>query len=256
MGLDLERLVPSRRRRRWRGALFLAALPTSVGGLLYLEVAIARRGPAATGVDLDLLHGRVGAGGPAQRVVWLGDSTAAGVGAVAPEGALPRLVAGLQARPTELRVLARSGARIQDVLDHQLSRVASLEPDLILISVGANDVTHLTSPGSFTASYRLLVGQLPVTARVVVLGVPDMGAPPRLLQPLRAVAGWRGRQLEGALRHLADELGLEYVDIAGRTGRSFRSDPARLFSPDGYHPNDAGYGLWAAEVAKVLEPNR
>ncbi|MGH9022127.1 MAG: SGNH/GDSL hydrolase family protein [Acidimicrobiia bacterium] len=246
--------MTSRHRWRWRGALLLAALPTGLGGLLYLEVAIARRGPAPTNVDVGLLPGRVGAEGPAQRVVWLGDSTAAGVGAVSPEGALPRLVAGLQRRPTELRVLARSGAQIRHVLDRQLPKVASLEPELILISVGANDVTHLTSPGDFAASYRLLVGQLPVTARIVVLGVPDLGAPPRLLQPLRAVAGWRGRQLEGALRRLADELGLEYVDIAGQTGPLFRSDPGRYFSPDGYHPNGAGYGLWADEVLKVLEP--
>lgn len=246
------RRVITARRRWWRGTLLLASLPTSLGVLLYVEVAIARRGPVVPRLDRALLQGRVGnAPVPAQRVVWLGDSTAAGVGAVSRDGALPRQVAELLSEPTELQVLARSGARVLDVLEDQLPGVASLGPGLVLVSVGANDVTHATSSADFTARYRRLLDRLPKGARVVILGVPDMGAAPRLLQPLRALSGWRGRQLERALHQVATQRGLDYVDIGG-TGRSFRRDPRRYFAPDGYHPNDAGYGLWAQAVVKVL----
>lgn len=244
------------RRRWWGGTLLLASVPTSLGGLLYLEVAIARRGPVVPALDRALLQGRVGAPlGPAQRVVWLGDSTAAGVGAVSRDGALPRQVAERLAEPTELRVLARSGARVRDVLEDQLPEVATLEPGFVMVSVGANDVTHGTSSADFTARYRRLLDHLPKGARVVILGVPDMGAAPRLLQPLRALSGWKGRQLERALHQVATQRGLDYVDIGG-TGRSFRHDPKRYFAPDGYHPNDAGYGLWADAVVKILRRGR
>src|SRR2546426_819940 len=86
--------------------------------------------------------------------------------------------------------------------------------------------------------------------RIVILGVPDMGSPTRLLQPLRAVAGWRGRSLDTDVRHLAARTPRAvYVDVAGKTGPAFRAHPATYFARDRFHPNDAGYALWARAVA-------
>jgi len=65
-----------------------------------------------------------------------------------------------------------------------------------------------------------------------------MGSPTRLAQPLRAVAGWRGRRLDREVRRLvAARAGTTYVDIAGRTGPPFRRDPERLLAADRYHPS-------------------
>ncbi len=184
-------------------------------------------------------------------MVWLGDSTAAGVGAGGPDGALPRQVASRLGRPVQLTVLAISGAQVEDVITRQLPKVASLDPAVVVVSVGANDVVHFTSRDSFTSRYRRLLDQLGSTP-VIVLGVPDMGAAPRFAQPLRAIAGWRGRALDGRLREEVARRGtVRYVDIAGRTGPPMRRDPDRFFALDRYHPNEAGYGLWADAVLDV-----
>ncbi len=58
---------------------------------------------------------------------------------------------------------------------------------------------------------------------------------------------------------MAGRAGTGYVDIAGRTGPPMRRDPDRYFALDRYHPNQAGYGLWADAVLDVaralpLEP--
>ena len=182
--------------------------------------------------------------------MWLGDSTAAGVGASSADAALPRLVAAASPgdRAVDLTVLAVSGARVGDVLDEQLPRVATARPDVVFVSVGANDVTHLTRTGDVAARYRRLLAGLPNGVPVVVLGVPDMGSIPRLAQPLRALAGWRGRAVDEELRLAAAAAGATYVDIAGATGPAFRRDPGRLFAADRYHPSDAGSELWAAAV--------
>jgi hypothetical protein len=85
-----------------------------------------------------------------------------------------------------------------------------------------------------------------------------MGAPPRLLQPLRAVAGFRGRQLDAVVRdavadaHEARTAPITYVDIAGPTGPPFRRDHDRFFASDGYHPSADGYGLWAEAVLATV----
>ena len=223
------------------------------GGVLGVEVQLARTQPRLAGPGPPVLDAIVGAHrpGPPVRVVWLGDSTAAGVGAAHPEGSLPHQVASRLDRPIELAVLARSGARVGDVLEHQLPRVAGLRPDLVVVSVGANDVVHLTSGRRFRSRYgRLLDGLRPHP--VLVLGVPDMGAVSRFAQPLRAVAGWRGRALDGAVRGAVARRGeVAYVDIAGRTGPAIRRQPDRYLARDGYHPSDAGYGLWAEAVVDV-----
>ncbi|MDQ1396815.1 MAG: hypothetical protein QOG64_2074, partial [Acidimicrobiaceae bacterium] len=262
-----------RRRRR----LLIAALAVFVGMpaagtvLLVVELLVARGGPELPGPPL-VLSGTVGAErpGPVRRALWLGDSTAAGVGVGQPDQALPRLVAAGLNQPVELTVLAISGARVDDVLRDQLPRVTAARPDTgpidtgpidtgpidtVFISVGANDAVHGTRTGDFRRRYRRLLDGLPAGAEVVVLGVPDMGAPTRLLQPLRAVAGWRGRALDGVIRGLTRHRPrTTYVDIAGPTGPRFRAQPSRYFAADHYHPNPAGYRLWTDAVLRDWQP--
>ena len=241
-------------RRTW-GRVVAVGLPLALLGfvaVLAVEVQLARGGAQLGGPPLDL-DGRFGSGRAAGlRVLWLGDSTAAGVGVDDPADALPTLVAGALDRPVELEVSAVSGARVGDVVAGQLPEAGPVEADVVFVSVGANDVTHLTSREDFARRYRALLGRLPSSAEVVLLGVPDMGAVPRLAQPLRAVAGFRGRELDEVVREVAAEAGATYVGIAAATGPAFRAEPSRMFARDEYHPSAAGYRLWAdAVLARV-----
>jgi lysophospholipase L1-like esterase len=227
----------------------VAALVVGAAVVLVVEIQLARSGGRLP--DVELVLDRSGTG---RRVVWLGDSTAAGVGASAAPGALPSQVEdGLGAADASLAVLAVSGSRAADVRADQVPKVAGLRPDLVLISVGANDTIHLTGRGAFRRNYEELVRELPPGVPVVLLGVPDMGAIPRFAQPLRAVTGWRGRTLDAEVRGVAAATGAFYADIAGPTGPSFRRHPGRYFAADEFHPSDAGYRLWADAVLKVLK---
>lgn len=251
---------PARRKGRGRSLRRVvgatAAAAVGAVAVVGLELQLARLGPAApplpTGVD-----GCVGCTAVPDdvplRVAWLGDSTAAGVGASSAAATLPRQVAAATGRPVEVSVLARSGARIADVVDEQLPQLAALRPHLVVVSVGANDAAHLTGVGAFARRWEQVVP--PPGARLVALGIPDMGSPPRLAQPLRALVGWRGRRLDArGARRLAAAGRATWVDVAGRTGPAFRRHPDRYFSADGYHPSDAGYRLWADAVVDAIGP--
>lgn len=245
-------------RLAWGRAVAVGALLALLGfvALLVVEVQLARGGSQLEGPPLRL-DGPVGAGqGEPLRVLWLGDSTAAGVGVERPGDALPNIVAAALDRPVELRVLAVSGDRIGDVVDDQVPAAGEVQADVVFVSVGANDVTHLTSRDDFGQRYRTLLGRLPRAVDVVLLGVPDMGAVPRLAQPLRAVAGFRGRELDEVVREVAAEAGATYVGIAAATGPTFRAEPGLMFAADEYHPSTAGYRLWAdavlAEVGSLV----
>lgn len=240
------------RSRTRRALLGVAAVPVVAAAVLGVEILLARSGPSLPD-DTPLDHdGRIGGAGAPLRVVWLGDSTAAGVGATSEARAIPRLVATALDRPIELTSLAVSGDRVADVVADQVGHLEALHPDIVLVSIGANDAVHLTSRADFRADYQRLVDSVPAGALLVLLGVPDMGAPPRFAQPLRAIAAFRGRQLDEVTRVVARDAGALYVDIAGETGPTMRSDTGRYFARDRYHPSDAGYELWADAVLEQL----
>jgi lysophospholipase L1-like esterase len=223
---------------------------TGLAAIPLVELERARRHPKLIEQD-HLLDGHVGPDDPTPlRVLWLGDSTAAGVGADTPEGALPRQVAAALDRPVHLRVLARSGARVRDVLADQLPRVAELDvaPDLVIVSVGANDVVHLTRRRTFRRQYAAMLAAFAGT-RVVVLGIPDMASALVLGQPLRAAAGAQARIVDRWIRTTAASFpDVHHIDISARA----HTRPAEHLSLDRYHPNDAGYGIWAGIVAATL----
>ncbi|MGI8794173.1 MAG: SGNH/GDSL hydrolase family protein [Acidimicrobiales bacterium] len=241
-----------------RRAAVVLGVPALVVGVLGVEVLIARNGPepeeppGGVGVTFEAAPGPV--------TLWLGDSTAAGVGVSSTADALPLQVAALESEEGSLVVLAVSGDTIEDAVRDQLSQLQGIAVGRVarvFISIGANDVTHLTSVGSFRSTYRDLIGglrsRLGHEVPIVMLGVPDMGAPPRLAQPLRAVAGWRGRRLDREVRAIASEASnATYVPIAATTGPAFRDDTDRYFAADDYHPSAEGYGLWARAVVDTL----
>jgi lysophospholipase L1-like esterase len=224
----------------------LAGPPVALAAVLGIEIQMARRGPSLEGETPDL-DGRVGGPGPAETVVWLGDSTAAGVGVTEAEDSLPWLVASSRPGPEQLRVLAVSGARAGDVIDDQLPRLADLDPDRIYLSVGNNDAIHLTGKGRFRDQMRTILEALP-DVPVVVLGPGDLGSPTRLAQPLRALAGWSGRRLGRVVEAEARRAGALFVDIGAETGPTIRTDPDRYLAADLYHPSPAGYRLWADAI--------
>lgn len=194
---------------------------------------------------------------PSLRFVVLGDSTAAGVGVEDPAHAYPTLLARRLAqeetRRVELIVLGASGARVRDVLQEQARRAAGLDPDLIFIGIGANDVTHVTPPDQIRRDMRLTLQLLQETdATIVVAGAPDM----RVFawhQPLRYVAYLRGRQVTAAIEDVARSQDVAVVELADETGHFFAEQPVTHFSEDRFHPSALGYKRWADAIFPVIK---
>jgi lysophospholipase L1-like esterase len=187
--------------------------------------------------------------------VVLGDSTAAGVGAPYDQGIAVLTTANLaKSRTVTLTNLAVSGAKTGDVLSLQLPAAQRARPDLVLISVGANDVTHLTRIGSVRASIvRIIDGLRAANANVAIVltGSPDMGAPPRVPRLLRPVAAWQTRRINRMFEAVAREKKVTFAPIASATGPLFRKDHS-LFAEDRFHPNARGYATWLPTLNRAL----
>lgn len=227
--------------------------------VLGVEVLLARTGPRLDDEEgARPRHRTVRPGPGALHVVWLGDSTTTGVGTSFERSMAARVAAGLTAGPVEVTVLGRSGAQVHEVIDEQLPELDDVvrpgQDTAVLISVGANDVTALTRIATFRSRYRTLVDVVEATvpdARVVLVGIPDLGTAPRLLPPLRQLAGLRAARLDRAIEEIARERRVHHVDLVARTSDAFGSDPG-LFSEDEYHPDGEGHRVWAEAVLASL----
>ena len=238
-------------------AVTAAAIPVGLAVLVGAEVLIAINGPELEPREPFELSGVVGAGDePPLRVAWIGDSISAGVGASDEASTVPHVVARRLGRPVDLDVFAISGARVEDALELQAPRLAAFEPppDVVVVEIGANDVTHLTGGGAFRRDYEAVLDAALATGakQVLALGIPAFGTTPRFLQPLRAIVGWRARRLDEEVREAAAARDVVYVDIAGVTEPAFGADPERHYSTDDFHPSDEGYLLWAEAVVGAL----
>ena len=236
-----------------RRALLIASVPTSAALLLGAEVLLALNGARLPPQEPFQLSGLVeGNAEEPLHMVWIGDSISAGVGASAPDATVPRLVAAELDRPVRLDVYASSGERVAGALRDQipLLEVMPEPPDVAVVEIGANDVTHLTDRDEFRGIYGQILERASATGsgHVLALGIPAFGTAPRFLQPLRAVVGWLGRRLDAEVRAAAAASGATYVDIAGETAAPFAEDPDRYYAADDFHPSDAGYRLWAEAI--------
>ncbi len=194
-------------------------------------------------------EGSVGTG-HALRLLILGDSAAAGVGADHQAEALSgRLVEQLGAQlAIDWQLRARSGDRCRDALA-ALRADPQLRCDVALLSIGVNDATALASPRRFADDMTALLEHLRrrVGAGLIVLsGLPPVGQFPALPQPLRWRLGAQARRLDRVLQRLA-------ADSADCLHLPFGPLPdAGVMARDGFHPGPPVYRLWAAAAAAPI----
>jgi lysophospholipase L1-like esterase len=236
----------------------LSVLGAGLYGVLRAEATLARRtigdAPDEAPPDSTGWYGR-GRPGPAIKVALLGDSSAAGYGvdrAVETPGA--HLASGLAAgadRRVHLRAFARIGAQSSD-LAGQIDRALLTEPDLTIILVGANDVTHQVRPSQSVRHLADGVRRLlEADSRVLVGTCPDLGTVKPIPPPLKQVARSWSRRLAAAQAIATVEEGGVAVSLGSILGPDFAAAPALLFGPDQFHPSAEGYRA----LAEVLVPS-
>lgn len=233
-----------------------------VGILAFAQARLSGIGSAATH-PVHWLDGDVGPAHPsAHRVVWLGDSLAAGLGAIAPDVTLPRLVASHSDRRTRLHVYATPGATSTDVVEQQLPALLQLRHglgqigqtiDAVGVTVGANDIAAFTSRRQFRRNVATIAASTG-DAPLIVVSIPGLADAIRLPQPLRALASLRGRWLDRVLQDAARRSErIHYANVWQRPPWIERRHRAHFLSGDRYHPSGAGYAVWADRVAHAFE---
>lgn len=185
----------------------------------------------------------------------LGDSVAAGVGVAdhrdSMAGRLAERLYQRTGRCVVWQVDARSGAESSEVAA-LARRSPDLElADLVVISVGVNDVKNLRSDTAYASGLQTLLEHVRSASRasIILLGLPPMERFPALPRPLADLLGARARRLDRVGARVAAEFpGVIRVPLA----LGSIAEVVRPFAGDGFHPSAELHDHIARDVASRL----
>lgn len=179
------------------------------------------------------------------RLLVLGDSTAAGVGAATQDEALPgnlaRQLAALGGRGVQWSAAGRNGATAHDLVTDYLETAVAQRWDVVFLTIGANDALGLRSRAAFARDIRrILTGLTAVSPVVLMSSLPAFFRFELLPNPLRSSLYRHSRSLEDAAREVVATFDTVHI-----------SPPpppytAGFFATDLFHPSASGYRDWAA----------
>jgi lysophospholipase L1-like esterase len=188
---------------------------------------------------------------PSLSILIIGDSAAAGVGVSSQnEALLGQLVAQLQNDFTlSWQLVAKTGAKTQDLIP-MLAQVNHGKPiDVVITSLGVNDVTSLQRSKSWLQAQQELHQFCFATLRakhIVVSGMPPLHAFPLLPQPLKWVIGSRAKQFDRRQRKaIVNQPNTSYQAL------DFNLEVSAM-AQDGFHPGALIYREWAIALSKRI----
>lgn len=188
------------------------------------------------------------------RYVALGDSYTIGTSVTEAERFPNQLVA----KVPQLDLVANLGVNgftSRDLIEIELPKLAALEPDVVTLLIGVNDVVQDVPVSTYEDNVVRILPELVTLVgadHIVVVTIPDY-----TVTPQGGAFGDRGQQSAGIrannalMTQLATGFGITVVDIydisleAG-TDRS-------LVASDGLHPSGIQYARWVERIAPALE---
>jgi acyl-CoA thioesterase-1 len=187
-----------------------------------------------------------------ERFLALGDSFTIGTGTT-PDRSFPAVLTRLwteRGRSVVLSNPAVNGYTTDDLVRDELPLVASFQPTLITLLIGANDIVRGSTEDRYRQQLRLIHERLDADAsdaRVVALPQPDWSLSPAGsgYGDLAAIARTIERFNEIA-RDEAGRAGALWIDLFRLMREQGRK---KMFASDGLHPSAEAYAEWARALA-------
>ncbi len=177
--------------------------------------------------------------------VAIGDSAAQGIGASRPDhsyvGVLAKHIRGRTDRMLRVANLGISGATVAMAVELELPQLRRLEPDLVTVCIGANDIASFDEK-RFRSGIRSIFESVP--SHAIVADLPSFYFLPGEKKALVA---------NRILREEAAAAGLIVVPLHAMTKRQWLWGVATQFAGDLFHPNDRGYRVWADAFAPAID---
>lgn len=189
----------------------------------------------------------------AQRILFLGDSSAVGVGSARPEETTAGRIAADYPH-AEIVNIGVSGMRASDLRAKLSEKINRGHFDIAVIQIGGNDITHATDMKEFEEEMRAVIEQTKQLAdKVILLHSGNIGSAPIFPWPVDRYMTYRTRLVRDLYMKLAPEYGITYVDLFKEVKDDiYPKDPAKYYAADLFHHSGAGYGIWYEGIKAAL----
>ncbi len=196
--------------------------------------------------------GLIGQGQPLSLLI-LGDSAAAGVGVETQQDALSGAI--ISELKKEYLLHWKLHAKTGDTTEQVYQAIQQLEPkkyDVVVTSVGVNDVTKLISAKTWIKQQKQLFTQIQNHFQpklIIVSGVPPMQHFPALPNPLAWLFGQYAEQMNQTLKQwLAPQPQFRFIEYDIKNFQAMNLSMAS----DGFHPSKEIYAIWGQQVATLV----
>jgi len=230
-----------------------AILP--IAPFLYLQGQITRWKVGLL-PEADGPGGMSGSGESDVKLLVLGESTVAGLGArtheLALAGQFSNRLSERLARPVRWTVVGRNGVTARRTIDELVPLIPDGSFDYILLGIGGNDVMKLSSPRKWRRDMlellRIMRERYP-DAVIFISNCPMIKYSPILPQPIKGILWNLSRMHNDNIREFTAGMERVYyypqpVDVQWKG-----------FWADGIHPSEQGYADWARGMVEYFNKN-
>lgn len=177
--------------------------------------------------------------------VALGDSVANAIGASRPSNGYVGLIAHDIEVQTGRRVrvinVSVTGATTASVIREQLPRIQHLQPDLVTLDIGANDVNKRLPEDIFLRDFTTILDELPA-GKTIVADLPTFQHGPSKSTLLR---------LNAAMHEQVVAHDFRLAPIFEFTGSTIHD--LRTYGADFFHPSNRGHRNWYRAFKSQLD---
>lgn len=226
---------------KFESALALAVLLLCVYNVGVIAIAVSRGSDLAresTAFTRQLPN-------PARKVLVVGDSTAVGTGAAAPEDSIAGRIAEDFPR-TAVMNFAEDGVLTRAV-PGQLQQAPPGSYDMVLVQVGGNDALRFTGSKALEAAIeKSLDAAAALSQNVLLVSVGDLGEARAAPWPLSLLLSYRSRLVRDVFADTARRRDVRFLDLLALSeeGSPFEDNSEKYYARDGLHPSSAGYEVW------------
>ena len=219
-------------------------MPVLLVQALWVQLTVLRL-PEANGER----SGRCGDGNKLNLLI-IGDSDAAGVGVDSQnDGLACQLAARLDIQHhVNWNFIANTGDTSVDIIN-ELTALPAQPFDYVLVSVGVNDVTHLTRSNHWVTNLSTIVELLNAkfsAPKVLLASVPPMHLFTAIPNPLRWWLGLRAKRLNELMASVVK--GNSHCSVLS-FDLPFKPE---FLAKDGIHPSKLAYQAWANKAANAI----